>query len=64
MQKKNKKTKGGGGLWAVVVASVGILGVGCKQTNDSINWVGWFCFVFDKEKTRKKRVEIHIHTHN
>jgi len=61
--KEEKKTKGGGGLWAVVVVSVGILGLGCKQTNNSTNWVGWFSFVFDKEKTRKKE-EIHIHTHN
>ncbi len=42
----------------------GILGVGCKQTNNSTNWVGWFSFVFDKEKARKKREEIHIHAHN
>jgi hypothetical protein len=48
VQKKKNKTKGGGGLWAVVVVSVS---VGCEQTNNSTNWVGWFSFVFYKEKT-------------
>jgi len=57
-KEEQKKTKSGGGLWAVVVVSVRILGVGCKQTTTALTGLG------GKEKTRKKREEIHRHTHN